>query len=186
MQDDAGGEGGPPRRTRSIVLLGLAAVVTLAVVALAFTANRRGEPVPTTASVLSAAATGPDTIEVIGPGAATRTGNTTTTMFTFPEAYVGDVWITVTPTAPGPHEVVVRWGTWERVIEVPGDAPSSYRFRKALDPSGSPSPAVSVGGHDVKVTFDQGTPPAAAQDVNDGWTAFDPDAGAPPAGSSVP
>ncbi len=157
-----------------MVLLAVAAAVTLAVVLAALTATRRNESASPADPIRSDLGAGVNT-SVPSSSSAAPTGATTTTQYLFPETYVGPVWMTVTPSGPGPHEVVIQWGSWARTVEVKADGPSSYLFKKSWDPSGAASPAVSAGGDaNVTVTFGYGAAPAGAEDVNEGWVAVDP------------
>jgi len=90
----------------------------------------------------------------------------------WPAAYAGQVWITVTAPDDAPRSVTIRWGPWERRIVHESAEPTTYWFTKDPPEPGGQNVATTVRidpGADV--TFDQGTPPVGAVDVNDDWEA---------------
>lgn len=89
-----------------------------------------------------------------------------------PKEYVGPVWVRVMPTAENanaPHKVVLRWGLYNRPVEVPPSAgPTSMAHHKTnpdavtLHASVTPSAIITFGG---------GAPPDAGfLNIDEGWT----------------
>jgi hypothetical protein len=85
---------------------------------------------------------------------------------TFPKAYAGPVWITVTSPDSRVRAITITWGPWERRVVHEGTEPVSYLFSKQAD---SEVPLTVVVEPGAKVTFESGTPPAGAEDINADW-----------------
>lgn len=167
---------------RALLIVAVAGVVTTLVVVAAIGAGRRSDnrvppAVEAAVPIGVGAGSAPD-----GPSGVPRPraerGATTTTSFAFPESYVGDVWVTLSPDGVGTRDVTITWGPWARAVAAPAGKATTFRFRKSFDPAGTPTPALTVGGEPVLgVEFGYGVPPAGAIDINEGWVAVPQAAG---------
>lgn len=85
----------------------------------------------------------------------------------FSAEYAGQVWITVTAPDSRVREVTLTWGPWQRTVPHEGTDPVSYWFTKQ---GGTSDPLTVVVEPEANVTFEQGTPPKGAEDINADWT----------------
>jgi hypothetical protein len=86
---------------------------------------------------------------------------------TFSDAYAGPVWITVTASDSRVRAVTLTWGPWQRTVPHEGTEPVSYRFSKQ---AGTSDPLTVKVEPEANVTFQDGTPPIGAEDINADWT----------------
>lgn len=88
---------------------------------------------------------------------------------TYPAAYDGPVWVTVSPPDGGVRTVTIDWGPWQRRVVHQGAEPASYWFSKGVDEAGEPAALTVTVEPGAEVEFHRGEPPAGATDVRKEW-----------------
>jgi hypothetical protein len=82
----------------------------------------------------------------------------------FPTWWVGPVWLAVESSRDRPVEVLIQWGTWEKVVVTRPGVPLAFRRSSTADVP----PRTAVGAPGAWVKAGIGTPPVAI-DINDNW-----------------
>ena len=88
---------------------------------------------------------------------------------TYPAAYDGPVWITVSAPDVGVRTVTIDWGPWQRRIMHESAEPASYWFGKEANEPGRAELLTITVEPEADVEFHQGEPPADATDVREEW-----------------
>jgi hypothetical protein len=86
---------------------------------------------------------------------------------TFTREHVGPVWVTVTVSRPGDHDLEVLWGPWRKRLHQTGLTTVTYWFEKR---DADAIPVTAEVPARARVDFGEGPPPPGAVDARPGWT----------------
>ena len=99
-------------------------------------------------------------------------GASTTTTYSFPETYMGEVWVTVSSDRSAAATVDITWGPWRATVDHPG-GDVSYQFTKGIDEDLTASPPVEVlAPEGFTVEFGYGAAPEGSVDLDGDFYAW--------------